>query len=147
MRFVLVLLAGLVACRGSSKQTPHGNEAEWKAIEALATTPSASGPPTDLERAIAIANPNGSVWREHVHDPAPTIAAFPQGADALLALKTWAAAKGALPPPRSPIQIGVVTLDMFSLGELAIATAKTADDLAPAEYLGTTLYTNGRSLL
>lgn len=149
MRFVLLLVVGLVACKGSSKQGgPIVNEADWKPIEALATTPSATGAPTDLVRALAIAKANDDTWREHVYDqPAPDLAAFPQGTEAVAALRAWASAKGGLPPAQSPIQIGVVTLDMFSVGQVAIATAKTADDLAPAEYLGTTLYTTGRSLL
>jgi hypothetical protein len=149
MRFVLLLVLGLSACKGSSKQAgPLVNEADWKPIEALATTPPASGASTDLSRALEIAKTNADAWRDHVHDQPPSdLAAFPQAADAIAALKAWAAAKGGLPPARSPIQIGVVTLDMFSVGQVAIATAKTADDLAPAEYLATTLYTTGRSLL
>lgn len=149
MRLVLCVVLGLVACKGSSKQAgPLVNEADWKAVEALATTPAAAGPPTDLVRALEIAKPNDDAWREHVHDqPAPELTVFPQGADAVAALKSWAAAKGGLPPATSPIQIGVVTLGMFSVGQVAIATAKTADDLAPAEYLAATLYTTGHSLL
>jgi hypothetical protein len=149
MRFVLLLVLGLVACKGSSKQSgPMVNEADWKPIEALATTPPAAGPPTDLTRALEIAKANDDRWREHVHDqPAPELTAFPQGAEAVAALKAWAAAKGGLPPAQSPIQIGVVTLGMFSVGQVAIATAKTPDELAPAEYLAATLYTAGHSLL
>jgi hypothetical protein len=149
MRFVLLLVLGLVACKGSSSQTgPDVNEADWKPIEALATTPPATGAPTDLTRALEIAKPNDDAWREHVHDRSPPeLTAFPQGAEAIAALKAWAAAKGGLPPAQSPVQLGVVTLGMFSVGQVAIATAKTADDLAPAEYLASTLYTTGRSLL
>jgi hypothetical protein len=149
MRFVLLLVLGLVACKGSSKQAgPLVNEADWKPIEALAVTPPATGASTDLTRALEIAKANADAWRDHVHDQPPSeLAAFPQGAEAVAALKAWASAKGALPAAKSPIQIGVVTLDMFSVGQVAIATAKTPEDLAPAEYLGTTLYTMGRSLL
>ena len=44
MRFAIFLVLGLVACKGSSKGGgPDVNEADWKPIEALATTPSATG--------------------------------------------------------------------------------------------------------
>lgn len=154
MRLVLLLVLGLVACKGSSKKEAPApapamvSDADWKSVEALATAPSATGAPTELVRALEIAKPNADAWREHEHDqPAPDISVFPQGAEAIAALKAWAAAKGGLPPTHSPIQVGVVTLNLFGLGGIAIATAKTAADLEPAEYLGTTLYTTGRSLL
>jgi hypothetical protein len=156
MRLIFCLALGVAACKGDSKKpAPAAVEpssapesaADWSSIEALATTKAASGPSTELVRALEIAKTHGDEWREQLNEPYPALALFPQGADAIAALKKWAAAKGALPPIQSPIEVGVVTLDLFDMGRVALATAKTDKDIAATEYLGATLYTNGRSLL
>lgn len=156
MRLVLCLALGLAGCKGDAKKpapatVESGSAAEpaadWSSIEALAETKPASGPSTALVRALEIAKTHGDEWREQLNEPYPALALFPQGADAVVALKKWAAAKGALPAIKSPIEVGVATLDLFDMGRVALATAKTEKDIAATEYLGATLYTNGRSLL
>lgn len=161
---VLFLALGLAACKGDSKkpapaaieqisavnsksESVTDSAADWKAIEALAETKPAAGPSTALVHALKIAKDDGEDWRATLSEHSTSLADYLEGAEAIAALEKWTAEKGALPPIQSPIQLGVVTLDLFDLGRIALATAKTAKDVAAVEYLGSTLYTNGRSLL
>lgn len=149
MRLVVWLVVVLAACKDPSGKPPTGAPvADWKPIEALATTPPSTGDSNELVRALDLAKQNGNGWREHMHDqPPPDISAFPGAADALAALKAWATAKGALPPVESPMQLGVIAMSMHNIAGIAVATAKSAGDLEPAEYLGSKLVTDGRNLL
>src|SRR4051794_17843204 len=102
MRLLFCLVLGLAACKGDSKKpTPAAVEpasaadsaADWTSIEALAATQPAVGPSTELVRALEIAKTHGNEWRDQLNEPSPALAAFPQGAEAIAALKKWTAAK------------------------------------------------------
>ncbi len=160
MRLLLCLGLGLAACKGDSKKpapaaveqttaanTATDSAADWRAIEALAETKTAAGPSTQLVRALKIAKEDGEDWRATLSENSTALADYLEGAEAIAALKKWTAAKGALPPIQSPIQLGVVTLDLFDLARITLATAKSPKDVEAVEYLGSQLYTTGHSLL
>jgi hypothetical protein len=161
MRWVVCVLLAIAACKesrapehdppvqpGSAVSVPPSSGDAWQRIEALAVPAGTPGPSTDLERALPLAAANSDAWRElEYRRPAPPLSEYPQGAEAVAALKAWANAKGGLPPMPAPTKLGPVTMNIFSLGSTAVAVASSRDDLAPPIYLGTLLITHGRDLL
>jgi hypothetical protein len=161
MRWVVCAMLVIAACKegrapahdppvqpGSAAAPTPSFEDPWKRIEVLAAPTHTAGSSRDLERALPLAAANGEQWRElEFRRPAPPLADYPQGAEAMALVRAWASVKGGLPKIPSPAELGSATFQVFSLGSTAAAVATNRDELAPAVYLGTLLVTNGRTLL
>lgn len=126
----------------SGSSTGAGTLTGWERIEALATPAVSAGSSKELEHAMQIARDNQDAWRELRFEYPPTpLADYPQGADALEALHTWANEQGGLPAAPKPTEIGVMGLQIHTLGDVAIDAA--ADEEAASIVDG--LYRRGGS--
>lgn len=147
---VAFVVLAVVACNGTASHTATSQgdaSAGWKRIEALAVPTVEPAPSADLERAIAIAHAKGDAWRELEFKYPPTpLAKYPQGAEAVEALRAWASAKGGLPPPQNPSEL---TLGIHDVGALAIesATDPNAQGIQDGLYLGTRMLAEGRNFV